>query len=107
MGINMKFFAFLMLFASQFTLADFRSLYTPYELKSFSIEYSAISKKGIIRAVGCETCETDTYTFEGSVLILKNGKNIPLEVLLKEYWEVKYPTISLDKNSNTIVRITY
>jgi hypothetical protein len=88
-------------------LADFRSLYTPYELKSFSIEYSDISKKGIIRTIGCETCDTDLFTFDNSVLISKNGKGIPLSVLLKEFRKVKYPTISLDKNSNTIVRITY
>lgn len=103
----MKYFLFLIICISQYSLADFRSLYTPYELKSFTIEYSDISKKGIIRTTGCETCETDLFTFNDSVLISKSGKKVPLSVLLKEFRTVKYPTISLDKKINTIVRITY
>jgi hypothetical protein len=96
-----------MLCISQYSYSDFISPQIPHEVESFSIDYSDISKKGIVRVVGCNTCNLDLYTFDDSLVILKHGKTTSLDTLLKEYWEVKFPTISLDKKTNTIVQIRY
>jgi len=103
----MKFFIFSLVFICSNVFAEIISIYTPLEAESISVEYSDASKQGIIRVVNCSPCTKKLYNFSSSVLILKNGQTFPLEKFLEEYWKAKYPTIFLDQNTNTIIRISY
>jgi hypothetical protein len=82
-------------------------LEVPLEMNSFKIEYSEISKNGIIRVKGCSRCTQEIYEFTDSVVIQRAGKIASIKQLLNEYWEVKYPTIFLKVNENQVVRISY
>ncbi|MFY0700779.1 MAG: hypothetical protein JXR04_08150 [Bermanella sp.] len=82
-------------------------LEVPLEMNAFQLEFSDISKTGIIRVKECNRCTKDIYSFTESIKIKRSGKVITLEVLLGEYSKVKYPTIFLDINSNNVVKISY
>ena len=87
--------------------SEIRTLDIALEMDSISVEYSDISKQGLIRVVSCPNCLEKTYSFSDDIKIVKNGKEIKLEVFLKEYWSIKFPTIFLSKQTSNAVKIAY
>lgn len=90
-----------------FALATITDLELPLEMNSFQIEFRDISKAGTIRVEGCKKCIKEIYEFDDSVIVQRSGKVITIKELLNEYWKAQYPTIFLEINSDTVVRISY
>jgi len=91
---------------SPFALAV-TDLEVPLEMDSFQIEFSDISKTGIIRVKGCKNCKKEIYAFSDKTVIKHEGQVVTPEQLLNEYNDARYPTIFLELNSDTVVRINY
>ena len=77
------------------------------ETASISVDYSEISKTGIIRVKGCSVCSQETYRFNEAIIIKKQGETIPIAQFLKEYWKAKHPTLFANKDDLSIMRISY
>lgn len=77
------------------------------EMESFDVEYSEISKTGLIRVVDCSDCTKKIYTFDDNIIIKKQGNIITLEEFMQDYWNAKYPALFANKDDLSIMRITY
>jgi hypothetical protein len=92
----------IMLFIPSLVLAV-TDLEVPLEMNAFQIEFSDLSKTGIIRVSECHRCKDKIYKFDETIEIKREGNVITIEELLNEHLKVKYPTIFLKIN----VRIEY
>lgn len=84
-----------------------RDIEVPLEMDAFQLEYSDISKTGVIRVKNCLRCKQELYEFNDTIEIKRSGKTITLNELMSEYWNVKYPTIFLKLDENKAIRINY
>lgn len=78
------------------------------EVESVKVEYYSSSDRGLVYVYGCSQCKsTKYYKFEQKPIIKKQGKIIPFEVFLKEYRDAKEPTVFLNKQTHSVLRINY
>lgn len=96
----------LLLFVSSAS-AKIITLDIALEMESFDVEYSEISKTGLIRVVDCSVCTQKIYTFDDKIIIKKQGNIITLEEFMQDYWNAKYPTLFADKDNLSIMRLIY
>ena len=78
-----------------------------YEANSLKLAYSEISQAGTIRLFGCSRCDKSVFSFTTPPNILKQGNSVPFSFFLKDYWNAKYPTLFVDKNTAQVIQITY
>lgn len=97
----------LTVFFSSLSFSAVEDLETPLEMNSFLIEFREASKTGVIRVKGCNRCKQEFYEFNEDVVITRQGQIISIDILLNEYWDVKYPTIFLKANGTKATRISY
>lgn len=84
-----------------------RDIEVPLEMDSFQIEYRDISKTGTIRVKNCNRCKQDIYKFNETIEIKRKNQTITINELLKDYWNAKHPTVFLNLNDTTVIRISY
>jgi len=88
-------------------LADVPALDSAMEAGSIKVEFNSISKKGIVHVLRCELCTKAIYSFNQTPKIIKQGKSISFDAFMKDYWNAKYPTLILDKEDLTVLKVIY
>ncbi len=77
------------------------------ETNGIRVEYIESSNRGIIYVKGCSECEMKKYFFSKKPIIEKHGKSISFNEFLGSYWNAEYPTLFLDPESLSVLRINY
>ncbi len=104
----MKFFLYFLTIWSfvSFAHADIEED-TALETGSIKVEFFETSGKGVIHVLDCDQCLKQFYTFSDQPRIKRKGSYIPFEVFMKDYWNAKNPTIFLDKQSRSVLKVSY
>lgn len=83
-----------------------KSLEKALELKSIKVEYYKTSGRGLVYVYSCYKCKK-YYSFTSKPIIKRRGKTITFEEFLQDSINVKYPTVFLDIEDETVRRINY
>jgi len=83
-----------------------KSLETALELRSIKVEYYSTSNRGLVYVYDCYKCKK-YYSFTTKPIIKKDGKIISFDEFLQDSVNVKYPTVFLDIEDETVRRINY
>jgi len=99
----------LLLLSIAFSLEAFSvtTLDIALEAQSLKVEHIEQTDRGIITLIGCSLCEKGQYEYQGEITVLKKGKEIEFDEFLGEYWNIKSPTIFLDKATENVIRVSY
>jgi len=77
------------------------------ETNGIRVEYIESSNRGLVHIKNCSQCEKKYYSFSKKPTINKYGKIISFDEFLTDYWNAEYPTLFLDPESLSVLRITY
>ncbi len=77
------------------------------ETGGIRVEYIPSSQRGIVRVYRCAQCSQSYYKFSTPPIIIKRGEKISFNEFLKDYWNAKFPTLILDKESLNISKVVY
>ncbi len=77
------------------------------ETGGIRVEYIASSDRGIIRVRDCKQCSQSYYKFPSPPIIQKQGREILFSEFLTDYWQAKFPTLILDKQSLNVSKVVY
>ncbi len=80
---------------------------TALETGGIKVEFFELTNKGIIHVYDCDQCLNKFYTFDDQPRIKRQGRYIPFEEFMTDYWNAKYPTIFLDKKSRSVLKVSY
>jgi len=83
------------------------TLDTAIEASSIRMEYISSSKRGLIYPKDCPQCKQAFYEFSQEPIIIKAGKEILFSNFLTDYWNAKYTTLLLDKETKTVLTVIY
>jgi len=87
--------------------ADVPALDIAMEAGGIKVEFNSISKIGTVQVLRCELCTQTIYPFKQKPKIVKQGKSISFDAFMEDYWNAKYPTLILDKEDLTVLKIVY
>jgi len=77
------------------------------ETNGIRVEYIESSNRGLIYVKNCSHCKQKNYTFSKKPIIKKYGRIISFDEFLTDYWKAEYPTLFLDPESLSVLRINY
>ena len=77
------------------------------ESTSIRVEFNSISISGIIYVHQCEQCRKSNYTFTKIPLVIRRGTTIAFDIFMNDFQNAKYPTLILDKEDLTVLKIVY
>jgi len=77
------------------------------ETNGIRVEYIESSNRGLVHIKDCNQCEKKYYSFSKKPIINKYGKIISFDEFLTDYWNAEYPTLFLDPESLSVLRINY
>lgn len=80
---------------------------TAMETSGIKVEFLETSQKGIIYVYGCDQCTKKYYTFTDKPRIKRKGQYISFEEFMNDYWNAKYPTLFLDKRTQSVLKVLY
>ena len=87
--------------------ADVPASDTAVETGGIKVEFNSISNKGTIHVFRCELCTKTNYLFNHKPKIIKQGSIITFNAFMEDYWNAKYPTLILDKENLTVLKVVY
>ncbi len=77
------------------------------ETNGIRVEYIESSNRGLVHVKNCNQCKQKTYTFAKKPIIKKYGRIISFDEFLTDYWNAEDPTLFLDPESLSVLRINY
>ncbi len=80
---------------------------TAVETGGIKVEYFDSTKKGIIQVFKCSQCTKKYYEFLKEPKIIKSGKSISLKEFMQDYWNAKFPTLILERESKLVLKVVY
>ncbi len=80
---------------------------TAVETGSIKVEYFETTKKGIIYVYDCDQCTKKFYSFSDEPRIKRQGKYIPFDEFMTDYWNAESPTLFLDPQSRSVLKVLY
>ncbi len=90
-----------------FSYANFSAQDLAVEAGAIKVEFNTATNTGSIHVYRCEQCLNANYHFFVKPEILKKGKPVSFDIFLKEFWNAKFPTLILDKNTLNVLKIIY
>jgi len=87
--------------------ADVPALDTAVETGGIKVKFNTISNKGTIHVLHCELCTKTNYLFNQKPQIIKQGKTITFKAFMEDFWNAKYPTLILDNDNLTVLKVVY
>ena len=77
------------------------------ETNGIRVEFNSISISGIIYVYQCEQCNKSNYTFTKLPQVIRRGTTIAFDIFMNDFRNAKYPTLILDKETLTVLKIVY
>ncbi len=77
------------------------------ETNGIRVEFNSISISGIVYVYQCEQCSKSNYTFTKLPLVIRKGRTIAFDIFMNDFRNAKYPTLILDKEDLTVLKIVY
>jgi|GEM_PF-1169669 len=100
-------YGFILLCGTSVVQADVPALDSAMEAGGIKVEFNSISNKGTVHVLRCEHCMHTNYPFNQKTKFIKQGRVISFDAFMKDYWNAKYPTLILDKEDLTVLKIVY
>lgn len=89
------------------TLAGMPALDTAVETGGIRVEFNVASNIGRVHVLRCEQCSKANYLFNEKPEIIKQGHAVTFEAFMADFWNAKYPTLILDTETLTVLKIVY
>ncbi len=77
------------------------------ETNGIRVEYIESSNRGLVHVKDCSQCTKKYYTFSEKPIINRLGRIISFDDFLTDYWNAEDPTLFLDPESLSVLRINY
>lgn len=77
------------------------------ETNGIKVEFFESSNRGLIHVKDCSQCKQKYYTFTNKPIIKRFGRIVSFETFLTDYWNAEDPTLFLDPDSLSVLRINY
>ncbi len=77
------------------------------ETNGIRVEFNSISISGVIYVYQCEQCSKSNYTFTKLPQVIRRGATIAFGIFMNDFRKAKYPTLILNKEDLTVLKVIY